>query len=450
MMQSKTKTSLAISILSISLISGATAVAQSADALLDKLVEKGVLTVKEANDLREEADKDFKKAHSLKTGMPEWVNAFRINGDFRGRYEGHWADNPKFATRDRLRYRIRLGMTAILADQFEVGLRMASGDPVSGFGNNAGNPLSASSTMQDNGSRKFIYVDLAYAKWTPQFSSAFSTGLTFGKMENPFSFTHVVFDPDYNPEGLGGQFGYAVNDKHSLKLNAGMFVLDELSTSTKDPYLFGSQLTWEAKWNPQWESSIGGGILGITSRGSLSNGNVPNVNRGNTRTAAGAPAYAFTPIVGDASITYNLEKFPGYSGPFPIKVGGEVIHNPDAPANNDAFAAGITFGKGGKKGLWEISYQYRYIGADSWYEEFPDDDFGAFYQAQQPNAGFTGSGGGYGGGTNVRGHVVKAAYWPYDSLSIVLTYYQANLIHPVPSNSNSEATHVMVDLIWKF
>lgn len=38
---------------------GTTAHAQSADALIDKLVEKGVLTVKEANELREEADKGF-------------------------------------------------------------------------------------------------------------------------------------------------------------------------------------------------------------------------------------------------------------------------------------------------------------------------------------------------------------------------------------------------------
>ena len=33
--------------------------AQSADALIDKLVEKGILSVKEANDLRNEADKDL-------------------------------------------------------------------------------------------------------------------------------------------------------------------------------------------------------------------------------------------------------------------------------------------------------------------------------------------------------------------------------------------------------
>ena len=426
------------------------ALAQSADALLDKLVEKGILSVKEANDLREESDKDFKKAYSLKSGMADWVNSFKLNGDFRGRYEGHWAENAKFISRDRFRYRIRLGATAIMADKFEVGLRLSSGDPVGGFSNNAGNPLSGSSTFQDNGSRKFIYIDLAYAKWTPQFSPQFSSAFTFGKMENPFSFSHVVFDPDYTPEGFAANLGYAFNDKHTLKLNAGGFVLDELSASKRDPFLVGAQLLFDSKWNSQWESSVGLAALDISSIGSLSNGNVPNVNRGNTRTAAGAPKYHFNPIVADASVTYNLEKFPGYSGAFPIKLSGEYLNNPAAPNKNEALMGGITFGKGGHKGLWEISYQYRYIGADSWYEEFPDDDFGAYYQAQQPNEGFSGAGAGYGGGTNVRGHVVKAAYWPYDSLSIGITYYLADLINPVPSNSKSEATHIMADLIWKF
>ena len=59
-----------------------TALAQSADALIDKLVDKGVLTVKEANDLREESDKGFTTAYSVKSGMPEWVTALKFNGDF--------------------------------------------------------------------------------------------------------------------------------------------------------------------------------------------------------------------------------------------------------------------------------------------------------------------------------------------------------------------------------
>ena len=61
--------------------------AQSSDALLDKLVQKGILTQQEAADLRDQADNDFTKAYQVKSGLPDWVTTLRIGGDFRGRYE---------------------------------------------------------------------------------------------------------------------------------------------------------------------------------------------------------------------------------------------------------------------------------------------------------------------------------------------------------------------------
>src|SRR3954452_16803029 len=107
--------------------------AQSSDALIDKLVDKGILSVKEANDLRAEADKDFTKAYSVKSGMSDWVNALKWNGDFRGRYDGLFQDSDNFGpkvgspntyashNRDRFRYRARFGLTASMTDNFEVG-----------------------------------------------------------------------------------------------------------------------------------------------------------------------------------------------------------------------------------------------------------------------------------------------------------------------------------------
>src|SRR6266498_1166676 len=88
--------------------------AQSVDALLDKLEDKGILTMDEAKALREESDKDFAKAYAAKSGMPDWVTALKFNGDFRGRFEQHSSDNPAFSTRNRFRYRARFGVTASL------------------------------------------------------------------------------------------------------------------------------------------------------------------------------------------------------------------------------------------------------------------------------------------------------------------------------------------------
>jgi hypothetical protein len=416
------------------------AVAQSSDALLKKLVEKGIITTKEAEELAKEAERDFTKAYQAKSGMPNWVTSLKFNGDFRPRYEGQWSDNDLAVQRDRFRYRLRLGVTAALHDNFEIGMRLTSGDAPSGF--STGNPLSGSTTFQDNGSRKGVFLDMAYAKWSPLNGPDLSGNFTVGKMENPFAFTQVMFDPDYNPEGVAAQLAYRLNDHHSLKLVGGGFALDELTLSTRDPYLVGAQLLWDAKWSEQWQSSLSVAALEITSQETLTTTAVPDINRGNTRlNGTNGPAVSFTPIVADASLTYNLDSFPAYKGHFPIKIGGEYIYNTEADKKMSAFAAGVTLGKAGKKGLWELSYQYRYIEADSWFEELPDDDFNGFYV----------SGRAYRGGTNLRGHVVKASYSPFDSLTLNVLLYDGELItNPNPNDSTSRADHILVDAVWKF
>ncbi|MEY2408637.1 MAG: hypothetical protein QOF48_1307 [Verrucomicrobiota bacterium] len=443
------RTALAVTALTALAFPG-NASAQSSDALLNKLVDKGVLTSKEAEDLRKEtqrdAGKETAKMQPSKIGLPDWVTALKFNGDFRGRYEGNYYDSPDAVTRDRLRYRVRLGMVATLQDHFEIGVRLASGDAASGF--STGNPLSASSTFQDNGSRKGIYLDLAYAKWTALHSADVTGSLTFGKMENPFAFTHNVFDPDYNPEGAAAQVAWKLSENQTLRGIAAGFVLDEVVPGTHDPYLLGAQVLWDAKWGKHLQTTLGGGSLWINSEQSLTNGAVPNINRGNTRTGpTGVLAENFNPLIADASVTYTLDSFPGYKGAFPIRGFGEYLNNVAIDSNNEAYLAGITFGKAAKKGTWEFTYQYRNLDGNSWYEEFPDDDFGGFYHAGPPSSA---TGAGFGPGTNVRGHYLKAVYALYDSLTLGVTYYRGQLINEVPNGSKSTANHLLVDLIWKF
>src|SRR5437660_6827613 len=116
---------------------------QTSDALLDTLIKKGVLTEKEAKDIKTEASKEpqkqFNQAFSAKTGMPSWINSYKLYGDFRGRFEENNAENPLYHTRDRYRYRLRAGLNVSMLDNFDVGLRLASGNPL--YNNNGGNVL---------------------------------------------------------------------------------------------------------------------------------------------------------------------------------------------------------------------------------------------------------------------------------------------------------------------
>lgn len=424
--------------------------AQSADALIDKLVDKGILSVSEAKDLRDEADKNFTTALQTKTGMPDWVSGYKLSGDVRGRFENFSSDNNLFAERNRLRYRIRAGLAVTMLDNFEAGFRLTSSDAAGGGANNEGDPISGNTTFQNNGSKKLIFIDTAYGKWTP-WSGPFTGSFTVGKMDNPFVVSDLVMDADYTPEGVAGQFAYQLNNVHSLKFNGGGFVLDEISSNEKDPWMLGLQARLDSTWNAKWSSSIGAAYFPFVSANSLTNGVVPNQQRGNTRNADGTLKYQFDPVVADASVTYLLDSAPLYVGAFPIKVGGDVIYNPSAPsgADNYGWSAGITFGKAGKRKTWELSYTYKWLGANAMWEELTDSDFGAFYAAANSPAN-SGSGIGYGSGPNTQGHVVKFAYSLSDSFTLSLKWFGTQLINAFPASSDSEMNRFQLDAMWKF
>jgi len=424
--------------------------AQSVDSLLDKLVDKGVLTVKEAKDLREEGDKDFSKAYAAKSGMADWVSALKFSGDFRGRYEWISPNSvavPSNIDRQRFRYRLRFGVVASLMDDFEAGFRLTSGQAATG-NTSGGDPISGNTTFSGNGSKKFVYFDQAYGKWSPLHAAGWNGNLTIGKMENPFLFSDMVFDPDYTPEGAASSISYAFNDRQSLKITGAGFLLNELPGSVHDTYLVAGQLRWDAKWTPKLQSSLGFAALTIQNGQNANTAALPNQNVGNTRLTANPDllAYSYHPLVADAAVTYTLDSFPLYNGAFPIKAFGDYIRNPSAPTDrNTGWSAGLTLGKSGKKGLWDLTYRYKHLQSDAWFEELADSDTGAFY----PTAPVGGAAG-YGSGTNIKGHVIKLSYSPFDSFTLGATCFLMDLINNPSPAASSHATRLQVDANWKF
>lgn len=443
-MKTTTLAGLARVTVAAALLAGTKASAQSADALIDKLVEKGILSVKEANELREETDKGFTQAYQVKSGMADWVTSFRWGGDVRGRYEEFHSDNPRAVDRHRLQYRLRLGARVTMFDNMEVGVRLASA------GDTAGNPISSNQTLDNNASKKGLALDLIYGKWIAINNPDWLASITVGKMENPFAFTPIIFDPDYTPEGFGEQLAYHLNERHDLKMNLGQFVLEERSTDATDTYLVGAQLLWDATWSPHWKTALGIGALAIGGSSQLTPGNGQlNIGEGNTRVggfATNPPAFNFNPIVVDAAITYTRDEFPLYKGPFPIQLVGEYLKNPAASDDNAGHSVKLTLGKAGKRRLWEFSYELRELQADAIYEEFPESDFNAFTQT----ATAVGGTGGFVNGTNIRGHIFRFGYSPFDSFTFFVTYWMTENINENPVGSKSEAGRLQVDAVWKF
>ena len=437
----------------LSLACGVNAPAQSVDSLLDKLVDKGVLTTTEAKELREEADKDFTKAYAAKSGLPDWVTSLKFSGDLRLRYDGlNYGDIPGAVDQYRGRFRLRFGFTALMWDNFEVGLRLGTGNLDNGVPTGGIDPISQMQTFQNNASKKGIFVDLAYAKWTPINTPTWQGAFTAGKMENPFVYSGMVFDRDYTPEGAAMNWVLNVNDQHSINLNGGLFVLDESAGSYSDPYMLGAQALWNANWTKAKpgantiSSTLGIGVLDIVNSDALTITSVPYVNRGNERNAAGALVNYYNPIVGSGSLTYKLSKMPGYKGSFPISITGEYMLNPATSEQNTGWSAGIMFGKAGKRGTWDLGYCYKHLEGDAWYEQMVDSDFGAYYQKRSDRSATSG----FGAGTNVRGHTFRADWSPYDAVTLSVTWFLTHLIEASPAGSLSQTSRLEVDATFKF
>lgn len=461
------------------------------DALLNKLEQKGILSVDEAKELKAENDKesaaDINRALNSKFPSPDWVTSYQLYGDFRGRFDDETADIPSFGTatpsgtsgntipkgannNDRFRYRLRMGLTVNMKDNLQVGARIASADSSNSTG---GNPVSDTSTFQGNASKKNVYVDAAYGKWTAINDGTWKLATTLGKMDLPFEASPMVFDPDYTPEGAALQATYKMNDDNSFAFNTGGFLLDQ--TTSKSPYLYGGQAIWNSTWTPKISTSLGLGAYDIANDSSFpsvtsisANGYTPyDSNLGNTLTPVTIPTYPattpgyrlashFNPVVVSSSVTYTLDSFPLYQGAFPIKLAGEYMDNPAAANNNIGWWAGATIGKAARKGQWDISYRYQYLEADAWWDQIVDDDNTAAFPNYNlgtppslPAGQITGT---VAGGTNIKGHLIKFDYMIFDSLTFSFTAYINELINtPAPvSGVQTGVVHAMADLMWKF
>ncbi|MFZ0828124.1 MAG: putative porin [Verrucomicrobiia bacterium] len=446
----------------------------SVDALLNKLEQKGILTVDEAKELKAENQQDsaadLNKAINSRFQMPDYVTSIKLYGDFRGRVDDQASTdgNKSFVDRTRYRYRLRAGLVISMKDNLETGFSITSGDSApttpSGYSGGGGQPLSNNSTLQDNGTKKNVYIDTAYGKWTALNSDGWLLSATIGKMYNPLQFTPMVFDSDWTPEGAALQGGYTFNDQQAILVNLAAFVEDQEvgggdTGSVRAPGLFGGQAIWNANWTESLASSLGLGGYLIVNPGELTTANVPYVNQGNTRiwsnTGVGTLVNDYAPIIADASVTYKLDSFPLYPGKFPIKLAGEYINNVGAKQNNNnnqGCWVGVMFGKSGKKHAWDISYRYEYLEADAVYDQLVDDDNGAYYQYLLAN---NGGAVGYFGGTNLKGNLIKANYSLADALTFSITCYLNQLINPglnaqATGEPNNSAMHLMADLMWKF
>jgi hypothetical protein len=193
--------------------------AQDAGALLDLMVRKKLITDQDAEEVRAELTKQYSETNAGKWKLSTPITELELYGDIRVRYQynGGRTDNTPVAApgtgvagfhdwqeRERERYRLRLGLRGILADDWFFGIRLETNANSRStnvtFGDEAtGGPFAKNSDA--------INVGQAYLGY----KGFKDITLTAGRMPNPLVTTLMVWDPDINPEGLAEQWKHTFN-----------------------------------------------------------------------------------------------------------------------------------------------------------------------------------------------------------------------------------------------
>lgn len=148
------------------------------------------------------------------------LGSITFSGDVRFRVESIFgqlnalanADNPAIlgnplSARNRLRVRARLKLTGKVSDEFDWGVRLATGS--------LADTISTNQTLTDFFNRKPFSLDQAYINYSPR--AVKGLRIQAGKFETPWTFTEMTIDNDLMPEGLNET--YTRNFKHGALKN---------------------------------------------------------------------------------------------------------------------------------------------------------------------------------------------------------------------------------------
>ncbi|MEZ5405743.1 MAG: putative porin [Verrucomicrobiia bacterium] len=464
--------------------------AQQADALIDKLVEKGVLTTTEGEEVRTKLQEEWEGLGASKYDASQFTKKISLFGDLQLRYEytdsqnafdddrdGAFPDsNAMRDDRSRTRYRLRFGVKAQLADNFELGLRLASG-------NNDGEITSTHETLGDAFAKDGIYIDLAYLKYSPLNWST----IWVGKHEQQFWTTDMLWDNDLTIEGATEQFKFGLG-KAKFFVNLGQWAFGDVNEADEDKAVRGdgyNRVSNDDGWIWAAQAGINYPLIEKTldaqaaigfyyfansedldnSQKTLSNGVIyPNPGSGNnlgnefqlldalfqlTYTPSGG-FLKNIPIQPYAHLVYNMAPAPdlgvrrvGHDATLDAQLNPDDIGD-DADArgkwvdlsNDLAWRVGLKIGEAKKQGQWEINGWYEEVGSDA----VPD----TFNDATYAN-----------GFTNHRGFSVKAVYAIRDWWNVAFNFHNYDFLDPdinqeLNLNTQNQARTIQIDSTVKF
>jgi hypothetical protein len=351
-----------------------------------------------------------------------YVQEVSIKGDLRLRQENVDEEEGQGIDRQRQRYRLRVGVDVKLPNKLAIKTRFAT--------SNDQDQVSTNQTADSNAQPKSFWVDRAYLEWKPWEVTRF----TGGKVNNPFWSAYssdIMWDTDYNPEGLTESFN-GMGAGIGWFLNFGQFALEERKPSTRDAYLFSNQGGAEIKLPADSRIKVGVAFheaINISSSTPYNNdiGGYQSLN-------SNSDTNGFSILELTAALT-------SWVAGIPVAVEGSWVKNNQAPkidlkgdgqmkAYDSGYQAGLRVGKAKTKGKGEVAYFYKSVEKDAVMDGIADSDL--------PH------------GTNSKGHIVWAAYSITDFVKVQIKHFNAELKDVAPNTSREPEKKTQFDLITKF
>jgi polyhydroxyalkanoate synthesis regulator phasin len=393
------------------------------EILVDKLVEKGILTPAEGDKILRETKEEAKKQREetkkavAKEIIPDWLSKTKLYGDFRLRYQN--VDVQDQRSQSQGRFRVRLNLDIAIAEKVKFIFGLASG------GND---PRSANQSFGNDWDKKQININYAYVDYTP-FTWLKLSG---GKMANPvYTVSQLIWDEDINPEGVATQIAYPINPCFSLLLNSGAFVLQDNKNNTPtDPWMWVIQpgFSWKAETGLQAKFAAG-----YTSFENFQNQPQQKYSSGTNSyySTDGTNKlyrykYNLATMTGELGYKNPISGFPAirYAGLF-----GEYTNNVSASNGKSGYLTGLTFGdeKVVEKAQWNFKGSWRRLEKNAVPDILPDSDF-------------------YFGDTGVSGYMLQFRYGLLKNINFTSTYFRAEQI----SGPGKPENLIQTDLNFKF
>ncbi len=363
-------------------------------------------------------------------GSTSSTNKLTFGGDLRLRQESFLI--PGADDRHRQRMRLRFGVKAEM-DKWMATFRLASG---------TGEQTSTNQTFSNGWNQKNIYIDQAYV--TYKGGDLFKVHA--GKQENPFwrlYSSDLIWDGDLNPEGFSEQASYDVNDIVNVFGNFMQAPVNEISTSKKDPWLFGNQIGVRTK--------LGGGVRWNLA---VANYNVTNETQSVLHSTGAFDSTVIqgdntrvngqgTRLAGEFNMLHLMTEV-GFQALVPMRVQADFVRNVDSKRANGfdtGYQFGLIVGSAKTAGQTEGGVFHKYSEANATLSDFADSDWGN-------------------GGTNRKGYIFWLAHAFTDFFTLQTKYFITERTNPFINTSYPYAastTHrpaninrLQIDAVFKF